>query len=53
MNVELKQTIREKVAHARRLLQQSTDPATADSLRVRIEELEGRILLEMSEGPSK
>jgi hypothetical protein len=52
MSVETNQTIREKLAQSRRLLQQTTDPSTMDSLRNYIEELEGRLLLEMSEGPS-
>ena len=53
MSIETKETIREKVARSRRLLQQTTDAPTAESLRVYIEELERRLLLEMSEGPSK
>jgi hypothetical protein len=53
MNAEIKGTIREMVAQSRRLLQQTTDPSTADSLRVYIEELERRLLLEMSLGRSK
>jgi hypothetical protein len=52
MSVETNETIREKLAQSRRLLQQTTDPSTMDSLRIYIEELEGRLLLEMSEGPS-
>jgi hypothetical protein len=51
MSVEAKGTIREKVAQSRRLLQQSTDPSIVESLRIYIEELERRLLLEMSEGP--
>jgi hypothetical protein len=38
--------IREEVAQSRRLLQQTTDPATTESLKVYIEELERRLLLE-------
>lgn len=53
MSVEAKETIREKVVQSRRLLQQSTDPSTVESLRTYIEELERRLLLEMSEGPPK
>jgi hypothetical protein len=52
MNVKTKEMIREKVAQSRRLLQQTTDSSTAESLRGYIEELERRLLLEMSEGPS-
>jgi hypothetical protein len=51
MSVGTKETIREKVAQSRRLLQQTTDPSTVASLRTYIEELERRLLLEMSEGP--
>jgi hypothetical protein len=51
MRVETKETIREKVAQSRRLLQQTTDPSTVESLRIYIEELERRLLFEMSEGP--
>jgi hypothetical protein len=51
MSVETNETIRGKLAQSRRLLQQTTDPSTMDSLRTYIEELEGRLLLEMSEGP--
>jgi hypothetical protein len=53
MSVDTKETIREKVAQSRRLLQQSTDPSTVESLRTYIEELERRLLLEMSEGSPK
>ena len=52
MSVETNETIRDKLAQSRRLLQQTTDPSTMDSLRSYIEELEGRLLLEMSEGSS-
>ena len=38
---------------SRQLLQQTTDPSTAESLRTYIEELELRLLIEMGEGPSK
>jgi hypothetical protein len=51
MSVEAKETIRDKVAQSRRLLQQTTDPSTAESLRAYIEELERRLLLEMGAGP--
>lgn len=44
MSVETKETIREKVAQSRRLLQQTTDSPTAESLRIYIEELERRLL---------
>jgi hypothetical protein len=50
MSMETYQTIRDKLAQSRRLLQQTTDPSTTDSLRIYIEELEGRLMLEMSEG---
>jgi hypothetical protein len=53
MSAETKATIRDKVAQSRRLLQQTTDPSTIESLRSYIEELERRLLLEMSEGPSQ
>ena len=53
MSIETKETIREKVAQSRRLLQQTTDSPPAESLKRYIEELERRLLLEMSEGPSK
>lgn len=51
MSVETRETIRDKVAQSRRLLQQTTDASTIESLRNYIEELEGRLLREMSEGP--
>jgi hypothetical protein len=51
MSVETKETIREKLAQSRRLLQQTTDPSIIDRLRIYIDELEGQLLLEMSEGP--
>ena len=47
MSVETNETIREKLAQTRRLLQQTTDPSTMESLRIYIEELERRLLLEM------
>ncbi len=53
MSVESKETIRGKVTPSRRLLQQTTDHSTIESVRVYIEELEGRLLLEMSEGPDQ
>jgi hypothetical protein len=53
MSAEAKETIRAKVAQSRRLLHQTTDPSTIESLRLYIEELERRLRLEMSEGPSK
>ena len=43
MSVESKETIRDKVAQSRRLLQQTTDPSTIDSLRIYIEELEAAV----------
>ena len=51
MSVETNETIREKLAQTRRLLQQTTDPSTMESLRIYIEELERRLLLEMGSGP--
>ena len=51
MSVETNETIREKLAQSRRLLQQTTDPSTMDRLRIYIEELERRLLLEMSGSP--
>ena len=53
MSVEAKEAIREKIAQSRQLLQQTTDPSTAESLRTYIEELELRLLIEMGEGHSK
>ena len=53
MGVETRETIREKVAQSRRLLQQTTDYPTVESLRTYIEELERRLLLEMGKGPSR
>ncbi len=53
MSVEAKEAIREKIAQARRLLHQTTDPSTTESLRTYIEELEHRLLIEMGEGPSE
>jgi hypothetical protein len=50
MTVETYRAIRE-LAQSRRLLQQTTHPSTMDSLRNTIEELERRLLLEMSKGP--
>jgi hypothetical protein len=49
MSVETKETIRDKVAQSRRLLQQTTDHSTVESLRTYIEELERRLLLERNE----
>ena len=49
--LETTETIREKLAQSRRLLQQTTDSSTMETLKIYIEELEGRLLLEMSEGP--
>jgi hypothetical protein len=51
MSVGTNETIRGKLAQSRRLLQQTTDSSTMESLRIYIEELERRLLLEMSEGP--
>jgi hypothetical protein len=51
MSVEAKETIREKLAQSRRLLQQSTDYATVERLRTYIDELERQLLLEMAAGP--
>jgi hypothetical protein len=42
MSAEAKETIRAKVAQSRRLLHQTTDPSTIESLRLYIEELERR-----------
>jgi hypothetical protein len=42
-----------KGARLIRLLHQTTDPSTAESLKSYIEELERRLLIEMSEGPSE
>lgn len=53
MSVGTKETIREKMAQSCRLLQQTTDPSTIESLSTYIEELERRLLLEMSEGPDQ
>jgi hypothetical protein len=51
MSVETADAIREKLAQSRRLLQQVPDSATAESLRVYIEELESKLLAVMSDGP--
>ena len=40
-----------EIAQSRRLLQQTMDRSTMDSLGNHIEELERRLLLEMREGP--
>jgi hypothetical protein len=53
MTNEMKQNIREKLAQSRRILQQVTDPDSAESLRKYIEELERRMLHAMSEGRTK
>jgi hypothetical protein len=53
MRVETKETIREKVAQSRRLLQQTTDISTIERFRSYIEELERRLLLDMREGPGQ
>jgi hypothetical protein len=51
--MSVKEATREKIAQARRLLHQTTDPSTAESLTTYIEELERRLLVEMGEGGSK
>jgi hypothetical protein len=51
--MSVKEATREKIAQTRRLLNQTTDPSTAESLRTYIEELERRLLIEMYEGGSK
>lgn len=51
MTVGTKEAIREEIAQSRRLLAQSTDPATVANLAASIEELEGQLLLSMTEGP--
>jgi hypothetical protein len=53
MSVETAEAIREKLAQSRRLLPQVTDTSTTESLRAYIEELEGKLLLTMSEGPPR
>jgi hypothetical protein len=53
MSVETTEAIREKLAQSRRLLPQVTDTSTTESLRAYIEELEGKLLLTMSEGPPR
>jgi hypothetical protein len=50
MSVETSETIREKLAQTRRLLQQTTDPSTMESLRIFVEDLERRLLLKMGSG---
>lgn len=50
MRVETYEAIRE-LAQSRRLLQQTTDPSTMDSLRNYIAELERRLLSEMTNAP--
>jgi hypothetical protein len=51
--MSVKEAIGEKIAQTRRLLHQTTDRSTAESLRTYIEELERRLLIEMDEGGSK
>lgn len=51
MSIETKETIRVKIAQSRRLLQQTTDSSTMESLRSYVEELERRLLLEMGSAP--
>jgi hypothetical protein len=50
MTVETYEAIQE-LAQSRRLLLQTMDPSTMDSLRNYIEQLEHRLLLEMRKGP--
>jgi hypothetical protein len=50
MRVETYEAVRE-LAQSRRLLQQTTDPSTKDSVRNCIAALERRLLLDMSKGP--
>jgi hypothetical protein len=53
MSLETKEAIRAKIAQSRWFLYQTTAPSTAESLRIYIEELEHRLLIEMGEGPSE
>jgi hypothetical protein len=53
MNAETKKDIQDKIVRSRRLLQQVTDPATAQSLKTYIEELEGRLVETMGAEPPK
>jgi hypothetical protein len=50
MSVETIAAIRDKLAQSRRLLPQITDTSAAGSLKAYIEELEGKLLLTMSQG---
>jgi len=48
---ETKETLREKLAQARDTLDEVNDPAARAFVRVEIEELEGRLLSAMGDGP--
>jgi hypothetical protein len=49
MTVETKEILRDKIARSRRSLNRMDDPATAESLKAYIEELERRLLLAMGQ----
>lgn len=51
MSNEIKETLREKLAQARDTLDEVNDPAARAFVRVEIEELEGRLLSAMGDGP--
>ena len=49
MTVETKEILRDKIVRSRRSLNKMDDPATAESLKAYIEELERRLLLAMGQ----
>ena len=51
MSVEAKENIQQKLAESRLLLSTTADPAASEALKTYIEELEARLLTEMSKGP--
>jgi hypothetical protein len=53
MSVETRKSLREKIAQSRRLLQQSFDPKTVENPKAFIEDLEGRLLIEMGDPPTE
>jgi ethanolamine ammonia-lyase small subunit len=48
-----RETIREKIAQARRLQLQVSDPLTTEKLKMHLEDLEAQLLVEMSAGPTE
>jgi hypothetical protein len=51
MDGTARETIREKIAQARRLQVQVSDPLTTEKLKTHLEDLEAQLLVEMSAGP--